>query len=262
MPLETDYVSILADMEAKRSALDVAISSLRAAISSGALGPTNGLPLEQGGQPSTGIVLGSGRSSGDIPSEAFRGKSMPDAIKAYLSLVRRKQTTREITEALKTGGMESNAKNFIGNVSAVLNRLAKPGGGLLKIQDAWGLADWYPAGFRPTSERKKGTKRKAGRKKNELKKLSKPKTLSGRKRQVDLSAAESTQVKGNLQGKIVALVRKRPMTYQQIAKEAGVKRVQTVALLLGKLVAKGVLEKTNENKFEILGDKHVNLPVR
>jgi hypothetical protein len=152
MPSEMDYASMLLDMEAKRAALDAAISSLRVAITSGALGQGGSLPPDQSGSVGQSASAGNGGMV-DIPSGAFLGKSMPDAIKAFLGLVRKKQTTREITEALKVGGIESKAKKFAGNVSAVLFRLARPGGGIVKIQDAWGLAEWYPAGFRPTTEK-------------------------------------------------------------------------------------------------------------
>lgn len=111
MPAETEYASLLADMETKRSALDAAIASLKAAIASGALGKTSDISVEQ---LSFGTTAASSRSA-DIPSGAFLGKSMPDAIKAYLGLIRRKQTTREIADALIAGGFRSlRARNHLG----------------------------------------------------------------------------------------------------------------------------------------------------
>src|ERR1700747_306325 len=93
-----DYAAILADLEAKKSALEQAIASFRQAMASGALGQMT----EGGIVPS----LGTSFSGGEVPAGAFLGKSIPEAAKLYLEIVKKKQTTREIAEALQKGGME------------------------------------------------------------------------------------------------------------------------------------------------------------
>lgn len=84
-----DYSSMLADMEAKKAALETAIASLRAALAAGALGAPGDLPVGAAASLPTAV-------SGDIPTGAFLGKSIPAAIKLYLAAMRKKCTTREM----------------------------------------------------------------------------------------------------------------------------------------------------------------------
>ncbi len=170
-----DYNLILADLEAKRAALDAAIVSLRIAAATGAL-TANGssspiigtAPQIYGSHPGMSTTSGSSGYSGyttEVPSGAFLGKSVREAAILYLSLVRKKQTTREIAAALAAGGMESTSKKFVDMVGTVLYQIKKSGGGILRIGDAWGLAEWYPAGFRVSTQEPKPRKHKAQKRK-------------------------------------------------------------------------------------------------
>src|ERR1700679_3542787 len=71
---QIDYSAVLADMEAKRTALDAAIASMRKFL--------NG----QAGGSSTGESVPGSASfpSGEIPTGAFLGKSIPEAATLYL----------------------------------------------------------------------------------------------------------------------------------------------------------------------------------
>ena len=91
------------------------------------------------------------------------GKSIPAATKLYLSAVKKKQTTKEITNALRDGGVESTSKNFDNIVTTALHRL-RMSGVLLRFKDGgWGLAELYPANIRASigqpSKAKQATKR-------------------------------------------------------------------------------------------------------
>src|SRR5271166_4055386 len=97
-----DYGAILANMEAKKAALEAAIASLRAALAMGALGASGDLPEGIAAASVSAALYG-----GDVPNGAFLGKSIPDAAKLYLEIVKKKQTSREIAEALQKGGIES-----------------------------------------------------------------------------------------------------------------------------------------------------------
>lgn len=133
-----DYAAIIADLEAKRAALDATLVAFRTAQALGALG-----------QPGDTSTLVPSVSGGEVPAGAFLGKSIPEAAKLYLGIVKRKQTSREIADAIKNGGIESTAKNFYGNVHAILDRARKAGSGIIKLgRSHWGLAEWYPAGLR------------------------------------------------------------------------------------------------------------------
>lgn len=82
-------------------------------------------------------------SGPDIPSDAFLGLGLAEAAKKYLGMVRQKKTTREIAAALEQGGIVNRAKSFYSTVFTALKRASK-GGGIVKIGNEWGLAEWYP----------------------------------------------------------------------------------------------------------------------
>lgn len=132
-----DYGAILADLEAKKAALESLIASVRIAAASGlfAVGdiPSNGFHLPQGGS-------GSPIKSDDIPAGAFHGKSIPEATKAYLSMVKKKQTTKEIADALHRGGMESTSDKFETIVYTALRRM-KDAGEMHRSDHVWTLGE-------------------------------------------------------------------------------------------------------------------------
>lgn len=158
-----DYATLLATWEAQRAALDQMIASLRAAISAGVLGQVGDIPPSTTGM--SGGVFQVANSTGEIPAGAFFGKSIPDAAKLYLEIVKKKQTTREIADGLQKGGMESNSRNFAQMVHSVLDRARKNTGIILKLDRShWGLPAWYPAGIGRApvvtpQKRKNGTKK-------------------------------------------------------------------------------------------------------
>jgi hypothetical protein len=140
-----DYSIMLADLKKKRSVLDSLISSFEIALASGALSSSdissNGTVLAE--MPSLGSVSG----LSEIPNGAFLGMNIPDAAKVYLSMVRKKQTTKEIADALKHGGIESRANDFENTVGAGLRRSMKASKEIVRVGDTWGLKEWYPAGI-------------------------------------------------------------------------------------------------------------------
>jgi len=155
-----DYGIFLADLEAKRSALDQVIASIRSLMASGALGGASGelIPTMNGG-----VSLAA--YGGDIPVGAFLGKSIPDAAKLCLQIVKKKLTTREIAEGLRKGGIESTGKtSFNAIVHSVLTRASKAGSGIVKFDRShWGLADWLPPGVRTTQGKPEVRRSRRGR---------------------------------------------------------------------------------------------------
>lgn len=142
---QMDYAVILANLEAKRAALDATIASIRAAIATGVLGQVGDIPPSANGGGGLYSPMG---GSGEIPAGAFLGKSIPDAAKLYLEIVKKKQTSKEIAEALIKGGMESSSRNFQQIVHSILDRTRKANGGIVKLDRSyWGLVTWYPAGL-------------------------------------------------------------------------------------------------------------------
>lgn len=134
--------TFLATIEAKIAALQTLAASYRAALALGALGQ----PGDDIAIPATSI--GASRTEAhELPQGALLGKSLPAAIKLYLSATKRKQTVREIADALKAGGVESTAANFVNNVTSSLHRL-RATGDVLKFNDGWALAEFYPENLR------------------------------------------------------------------------------------------------------------------
>ena len=153
-----DYSMILADLEAKRAAIDATIASIRGLMGAGL--------LSQSGDPAN--LVGASQvvpsiTGNEIPDGAFFGRSVPEAAKLLLEIVKKKQTTREIADGLRRGGIESTSSNFVGIVHAVMNRARKtPNSSLVKIGSYWGLKEWYPKGIvsagAPASPKKKKKK--------------------------------------------------------------------------------------------------------
>jgi len=147
----TDYAAILADMEAKKASLENAIAGLRAALATGALGVIgvkvgDALAFKDSAGPALPPASISVGQPISLPRGAFLGKTGADAIKLYLTAARRKQTNKEIAQALRDGGLESTGSidNLVTNS---LFRL-KQEGTVLRFDDGWGLAEWYPESFR------------------------------------------------------------------------------------------------------------------
>jgi len=154
-------------MEAKKAALDAAMVAIRAAIVAGALGA----PGEYQPAPSaTGLAVPQ-VGFADLPRGAFLGKTATEAIRLYLSTVRRKQTNKEIAQALRDGGLES-AGDFGNFITSALFRMKKEGT-LLRFDDGWGLSEWYNEAFRAKVAgvvSKKPAKRGKGKRKRPPKK--------------------------------------------------------------------------------------------
>jgi hypothetical protein len=215
-----DYATILADLENRRALLEAAIASLRAAMAGGAFGLGEGSSVQVGTPAGPSALQG-----GEVPDGAFFGKSIPAAMKLYLSIVAKKQTTKEIAAGLKKGGLETTSKYFEKIVHATLDRLRK-NGEFVKIGDAWGLPEWYPAHIRA------GLSQPA---KQPNKKAPQPKLLTDGGPQAAVQRFFTSR-----QG--------REFSSKDAAQSLGLK-LQTVSLIVGKLVHSGVLEKTENGMF-------------
>jgi hypothetical protein len=225
-----DYAAFLADLEAKRAVLDQAIASLRAVMAGGALAGSVGDAMLAG--------VTDGLHGGEVPAGAFHGKSVPEAAKLYLSIVKQKKSTREIAEALVKGGMQSNAKNFEITVGTGLYRASKNSGEIVRVKGAWGLAEWWPAGVRIPLEKGNTRKGKRGRPKS-------VKTITA-----SAPRAESNG-HGNTQEQIANFLRSNPAkiyTTQEVSEGLGID-ARATAMTLGRLVAKNLAEKLETGKY-------------
>lgn len=162
-----DYATILADLEAKRAAIDATIAAIRAAMGIGAVNITDvtGVATSAPGATQTSFPAITGA---DIPDGAFFRKSVPDATAHLLAMLKKKQTAQEVADALLRGGMESNSGDFLSVVIAGLNRARKtPNSPIVKLPgNYWGLKEWYPKGIISAnlSEHTKKRRKKKARK--------------------------------------------------------------------------------------------------
>jgi hypothetical protein len=116
-----DYTAILHDLEAKKSTIEAAIASIRSLLLQGIAGRDD--------QSLKGIA----------PSLA--GQSIPEAAKAYLKMVGKPQSSREIAKALRDGGIQSTSSDFEATVHAGLIRASKlPNSPIVNLGGRqWGL---------------------------------------------------------------------------------------------------------------------------
>lgn len=234
-----DYGALLTDLEAKRAVLDQAIASLRAAMAAGALGATEGTSYIN----LAGTLVGPTIHNGEVPAGVFLGKNIPDAARLYLSIVKKKQTSQEIAQALRKGGMETASKNFEGMVHSLLNRASNNYGKIVKVGRAWALAEWYPAGIRAAVSQEKQKARKA--KRSRPPKLEKP--LPEAKPTL---ATESNEHK-HTQERITEFLRKNPGHAYSRREVCDALKIDArgLHLIFRRLVEKKIAEEVEAGKY-------------
>lgn len=254
-----DYAAILADLEAKKGSLEVAIASVRAAIAAGSLG-----------QSGDGATFAPGFSSalgGEVPAGAFLGKSIPDAAKLYLEIVKKKQTSKEIADALLKGGMETASKTFPAIVHAILDRARKAKNpAIVKLDRShWGLTGWYPKGIGSATiaQSKKQPKKKAAKKaagaakpitasvavKPEAAKVENPSATPPTR----VNPIKIKEVSPNTK-QVMSTIQAKPgneFTVHEIAKETKID-VQNVNRVVANLVRGRKVEKTATGKYRAI----------
>lgn len=235
---KVDYTSILADIDAKIGALESARESIKAARASGALGPQSDIP-ESGSGYSLGV-------SYELPRGALLGKSIPAAIKLYLDAIKKKQTIKQIAQALKEGGVESTSDNFDNIITGSLNRL-KVAKEVLRFKDGWGLSEQYPGHLRKAlSQDQKSTSTRANKRKR---------TASSKKTK-NPRAARPANTKGKSEGleqRIYAVLssdKTKSFSAKEIAKHLQIEKAGAVSLALGRMAAKGKAKKCGSGMYQ------------
>jgi len=233
-----DYQAMLADMEAKKAALEQAIAHLRAAIVAGALGQT----VDTSITPATGSLTLTGASPGSIPHGAFLGKSIVESIILYLATVRKRSLPSEIVKGLKKGGITSTSKHFPIVVRNTMGRL-KNEGKLLVFDDGWGLPEWVHEGLRSRVEqqtkvqpKKRGAKKKTRKAKTKAEKPAKSTKDSESPRPKELIEKYFSSHAGT------------EVSAKELAQKLNIKR-RGLILVMSQMARKGLLEKTASGKF-------------
>ena len=132
-----DYAGVLADLKGRRAALTREVSELDEAIAA-----IERLVLRTSlGGTQAGIVPPANPSSSIlVPSRAFAGLNVQQAIAKYMIMVGGSQSTRQITEALRRGGLETKSRKPYAIVYNTLHRLSSPTGSFERTEDGlWKL---------------------------------------------------------------------------------------------------------------------------
>jgi hypothetical protein len=166
-----------------------------------------------------------------------------------------KRTNKEIAAALDKGGVESNAKDFDTVVNGALFGLKKAGK-VLRFDDGWGLAEWYPAHIRavtpaPTNGSKKTKGKGKGKKKAAKTPARKAAAAPPGEPAVSPPAKPSVQLIAKPGERIQQLLHSKPGTeygLEAIAEQLGI-GIKFSRLILGKLVKSGRAVKTPEDMY-------------
>jgi hypothetical protein len=217
---------LFAYAEARIAAWQAVLASLKSAL---ALDP-GGLAVEGiDVSPASAAQGGDLAQPIDLPEGAFNGKSVPACIELYLSASpMKKRTNKQIADALREGGVESNSK-LDNTVNAALFKL-KSNGVILRFKDGWGLSSWYPAHIRAVNPAGPSKRNKKKAKKNGRRNVS-----------ANRSETESVPAKGKVNDRILELLQAKPereYALEAIAEHLGM-GVRGARLSLGKLLKAG-----------------------
>lgn len=137
-PVQPDpYDAVLADLRAKRDALDAHITFLES-IRDSRLGVA---PAAASAMPQS---EGEAEASED-EAGMFLGMSIVDAAKKLLKLRKRQLGNAEILQNLQAGGMVLTGADPLNVVSSVLTRRFNTVGDVVRVsRGTWGLKEWYP----------------------------------------------------------------------------------------------------------------------
>ncbi len=231
----------------RRAALDAAITNLQAA--SGAMITT---PDGTVGPPLLSTASADSQPT-ELPRGAFLNKSLPAAVKLYLSSVVKKQTIKEIASALREGGVESTSDNFEGVITGCLHRM-KSNGELLQFKDGWALAERYPAHIRASLSHGGSAPHKRAKKKGKkaAKNPKPPKPTTSASPQPAVAESATPASTDSLDQRIERFARLHPeawVTSQEVANALPGILPKVVAMTLGRMAKKNGWEKSEDGKY-------------
>lgn len=123
-----NYKTVLADLVARRSKLDAAIAAIQDFAGNDG--------IEGASSPEAPkITLGLSRE--------YRGMTIAAATIKFLKKAGEPQSTRDIADALRLGGLGSNSKNMYRTVYNTLNNRLDKHQDIMKEGAKWGLPEWH-----------------------------------------------------------------------------------------------------------------------
>jgi hypothetical protein len=240
-----DITVIIKDLMTRRAALDAAITNLITASGAMVAGDIS-VPALQNGADSQPV---------ELPRGAFIGKSLPAAVKLYLSAMKKNQPLKEIVAALRDGGVETTSDDFEGVITGCLNRM-KNSGEVLRFSDGWALAEFYPENLRNRLAQQNVVKRKTGKRPKKAKKTAKSLDKTPSEQQTN------APVEG-LKHVLEAYARSRAgewFSYLDAAQTVPTVNAKVVALTLGRLAKDFSWEKDAAGRYRAFADNVKEMP--
>jgi len=150
---KTEIQTALAAFKEKRDKLNMLIAELEAMV-----GTTSDIneAIDSEGVSDKSETPDSQVSNAGLRSDLFFRMSIPAAAKKYLGIIKHPAETKEITKALKEGGILTQAKNFNVNVHSAMSR----DHAFIRVKKKWALAEWYPSKFKSISTSRMVTKKR------------------------------------------------------------------------------------------------------
>ena len=152
--------------------------------------------------------------------------TIADAAKKYLMMVKKTRSTADIAIALEQGGLKHSSTNFPNNVRTIIWQ--KPDEFLRVPNGDWGLVEWYPG---------KGRGRQAAKPKRKSRKRTTARAPEGGTKTTpsqDQAISDSAKP-ARPQSRVESYIAEHPAAgAREIADALGI-RIQTVALIMGKL---------------------------
>jgi len=238
-PVPAEQDQFLVAIEARIAALQQLRASYLAAKSVGAFGS----PADGGGftMPTAGgVFAGLAGAPMELPQGALLGKSLPAAIKLYLSAIKKKQSIREIANALREHGVESTAKNFETSITSAVYRL-RDAREVLRFKDGWALAEFYPESLRRSISEKNGSP-----------KPKKAKKRSGKSRTPKPEATERHDASPGLEKRIETFLKAQggPVPASAVAQATSAPS-NVVGLALGRMKKQGRVTKESDGTYAL-----------
>jgi len=140
---EKSAAVMLAEMERERDELTSAINLFRRRMGLSATDPQSNVAVNGRPTSDTTGITGAPSDAGplQITRDMFFGMNLPEAIRSYLSMVKRPTKASTIVKALADGGFQSTSSNFDTRVRQTLSSRMPD---IVNLPNGWALAAWYP----------------------------------------------------------------------------------------------------------------------
>lgn len=223
------YESVIADLEAKCAQITQVVEALKQLRSMG-------VPSAIG---SASVSIQRNASEQHIGHDTFFQMTVPDAAKKYLTMVKRTKPIAEIIETLLRGGLKSSAKDVNNSIRSMISRDDM----FVRVNNEWGLAEWYPAMRR---EGRKGRIQPTGR-------ADEPQSESRSPLEAQSDVRPITSTEPPMRERILTVLREvghGPVTANLLADRTGLP-LESLRARLSVMVKDGEVERVETGQYKL-----------